>query len=353
MMDRLLSVVIAVSLALLIWLYTRSREQETLDNVHVPIEVALAPRQADLFSLELPASPTVVVSFNGPPTRLRELQMMLQRKEVHVVKTITVPDDRLNVSRFSDAAVFEASDIQAPPGVTPIVLEGRNRVPYTLHRLVERQLPVRFDCVRDISQAGQIYVEPATVLVRGPREVLDRVQAIPTQPSELPARPLHAPANVAAFGRVPLVEELEGRPVRVTPSRVVVRVPGLARKVYELNDVPVQFLCPSNFHLRPRFIDERAGKVTIKLLGPVKDEPPKVHAYIDLSKGKFVSGLNHEPLQIEYPREYQLAQEAPRVVAFELLPGDFVPDGLGMPAPRDEGKTGSPPPSVPSGPPGD
>jgi hypothetical protein len=38
-------------------------------------------------------------------------------------------------------------------------------------------------------------------------------------------------------------------------------------------------------------------------------------------------------LQIQLPGGFQLAQEPPRVVAFELLPGDFVPDGLGMPAP--------------------
>lgn len=95
--------------------------------------------------------------------------------------------------------------------------------------------------------------------------------------------------------------------------------------------MPVHFLCPANFHLRPKFIDERAGKITLKLLGPVQDEPPKVYAFIDLSKGKFVSGLNHEPLQLQLPRDFQLAHEPPRVIAFELLPGDFVPDGLGMP----------------------
>ena len=334
-MDRLLSVVIAVSLALLVWLYTQSRDQETLNSVTVPVELVLAPRQAELYSLEVPATPSIVVSFTGPPTRIRELHMMLQHKEVHLVKTITVPDDRLNVSRFSDAALFDASDIQAPPGVTPIVLEGRNRISYTLHRLVERKLPVRFDCVRDSSQAGPIILEPATVLVRGPRELLDRVQSIPTQPSELPARPLHAQPNVAAIGRVPMVEELEGRPVRVSPSRVVVRVPGQARKLYELNEVPVQFLCPSNFHLRPKFIDERAGVVTLKLYGPPQDEPPKVFAFIDLTRGKFTSGLNHEPLQLQLPKDFQLTGNPPRVIAFELLPGDFTPKGLGMPEKSD------------------
>jgi hypothetical protein len=170
------------------------------------------------------------------------------------------------------------------------------------------------------------------VRVRGPREVLDRGTFIATHASEL-ARSGHTPGHFAAVGRVPLVTELEGRPVRVTPPTVAVRVPGQARKLYELNEVAVQFLCPANFHLKPKFIDDRVGKVALRLYGPAQDEPPKVFAFIDLTRGKFTSGLNHEPLQIQLPRDFMLAQEAPRVVAFELLPGDFVPDGLGMPTP--------------------
>lgn len=332
MIDRLLSLVMAVCLALLIWLYARSREQEMLDNVPVPVEVVLSPRQADLYSLELTGPPQIVVSFSGPAQRLRELHMMLQRKELHVVKTITVSEERLSEVRFSDVVVIAPGDINAPQGVTPLVTEGRNRIPVTLHRMVERRLPVRFDNLRD-GQTVPVILEPSSVLVRGPREVLDRVQFLPTQPSELPSRPMQSQSNLAAIGRVPLVEEIEGRPVRVTPPQVLVRVPAQARKIYELTDVQVQFLCPPNFHLRPKFIDERSGKVTLKLLGPAVDEVPKVQAFIDLSKGKFVSGLNHEPLQLQLPKDFQLTQDPPRVVAFELLPGDFVPDGLGMPVP--------------------
>jgi hypothetical protein len=332
MIDRFLSVVVAVSLALLVWLYARSREQETLDNVTLPVQVVLAPRQVEQYDLEVTGSSQVVLSFTGAPARIRELQGMLQRKEVHLTKTITVPDERLKESRYSDAVVIEASDVNAPPGITPLVSEGRNRIPYRLHRLKEVRLPVVFDHLRE-GPTGPLIIEPPNVLVRGPCELLDRMRCIKTRPSELPSRPMHARPNIAAIGRVPLIDELEGRAIRVTPSQVLVRVPGQQRKFYELTDIGVQFLCPANFHLRPKFIDERAGKVTLKLFGPVQDEPPRVFAFIDLSKGKFTSGLNHEPLQLQLPRDFQLAQEAPRVVAFELLPGDFTPDGLGMPAP--------------------
>src|ERR1700722_17772728 len=177
MFDRLLSVVVAVSLALLVWLYARSREQEMLDNVAVPVQVVLSPRQAEQYHLELIGPAQVALSFSGAPARIRELQGMLQRKELHIVKTITVPDDRLKESRYTDAVVVEPSDINAPLGVTPIVSEGRNRVPFVLHRLIEKRLPVAFDHLRE-GQTGPIILEPATVLVRGPREILDRAQCI-------------------------------------------------------------------------------------------------------------------------------------------------------------------------------
>ena len=83
--------------------------------------------------------------------------------------------------------------------------------------------------------------------------------------------------------------------------------------------------------------------MNLELLGPVQDEAPRVHAYIDLSKGKFLSGLNHEPLQLQLPGGFQLVQEPPRVVAFQLLPGDFNPEGLGMPGPSSSPAVPTPP----------
>jgi hypothetical protein len=254
---------------------------------------------------------------------------VLQRKELRVSLTLTVPDERLQESRYSDVIRVEPGDVHAPPGVTVTLVEGRNRIPVTLHRLVERRLPVRFDHVHD-EPVGPVVLEPATVLVRGPQEVLERVRSIPTEPSELPRRPVNLHPGAAVVGRVPLVQELEGRPVRVFPARVTVRVPAQLRKVYELTDVPVHFLCPANFLLRPRFLDERSGKVTLHLQGPAQDEPPKVLAFVDLSRGRFVSGLNHEPLQLQLPKDFQLAQDPPRVVGFELVPVDAVPVGGGL-----------------------
>jgi hypothetical protein len=318
MFDRLFSVLVAVSLALLVWLYARSRDQEVLDNVPLPVQVVVAPHQAEHYHLELTGPTQVPVSFTGPPARIRELQNMLQRRDLQIVLTVTVGDEHLREARYSGSLQVEPSDIHAPMGITPIVPEGRNRVPFTLHRQIERRLPVRFDYLREGSP-GPLVLSPPTVLVRGPQEVLDRVRDIPTEPSELPSGALRSPGSTAV-GRVALVRELEGRPIHVTPRDIQVRVVPRDRKIYELTDVPVQFLCPPLFQLRPKFLDDRDGKVCLRLTGPIQDEPPKVHAYIDLSRGQFPSGLHHEPLQLQLPRDFQLAGDGPpRVVGFELL----------------------------------
>src|SRR5581483_8183533 len=181
MVDRVFSAAVALSLALLVWLYARSRDQEILDNVPVPAQVTLAATQADNYSLEVTGNGQVLVSFSGSPARIRELRSILQRGELHALLTYAVADDRLGESRLADTLAVESSDIHAPPGVTAMPVEGRNRVPITLHRLVERRLPVRLD--HGPEEAGvTVELEPAAVLVRGPQEVLDRARDLPTQP---------------------------------------------------------------------------------------------------------------------------------------------------------------------------
>jgi hypothetical protein len=321
MLDRIISTVVALSLAMLVWLYARSRDQELLDNVSLPVNITLAAHQVEHFYLELGSAGQVMASFSGPPSRMRELNGLLQRNELRIEVTLVVPDERLNESRYSDTVVVDPNDVHVPSGVTVTLVEGRNRVPVTVHKLVERRLPVRFDHAGD-EPLGMIVIEPATVLVRGPQEVLERAHAIPTQPSELPTRPANAPFSAAAVGRVALVQELEGRPVRVEPARVTVRVPPQTRKIYSLPDVPIRFLCPANFSLRPAFYDERSSRVSLRLQGPVQEDTPKVHLFVDLTVGRFDSGKQNEPLQIQLPKDFVLVDEAPRVVTFDLQPGD-------------------------------
>jgi hypothetical protein len=337
MLDRFFSVVAALGMASLVWLYARSREQEMLDNVPVPVQIELAPGQADHYSLELAGPAQVPVSFAGPPSRLRELRGMLQRGELRVDVPLAVPEAHQNEPRYHDTVRIDAADIHPPSGVTPILVEGRNRIPVTLLRLVERRVPVRFEHATE-DQLGAAVVEPSSVLVRGPQEVLDHLRALPTRPFALPEPPEGTIAETVVLGPVPLTDEADGKPVRATPDAVTVRLT-LAPKyrLYEV-EAPIQFLCPPAFPRRPRFRNERDGKVTVRLLGPASEEAPKVTAYIDLTApGKFtaagVSGLYDEPLQVQLPTGFRLAQPLPRFVAFELASPETPTPAIGVQGP--------------------
>lgn len=323
MFDRLLSVVVAATLAVLIWLYVRSREHEVLDNVTLPVEVTLAPAMVDTFALELTGPSQVTLSFSGPPQRMRELHGMLQRKELTITKEIALPEERRNVNHIVDAVVIESGDVNPPPGVTMVPAEGRNRVPYVLHRMVEKELPVQFDRLRR-GLTNLVKVSPATVRVRGPREVVERARYIPTQPSELP---VWTSKSETATARAVLVTELEGRPVRVSPSEVTIRLEG---EEHVLKNVPVKFLVPPGFPFRPGFPHEGGGKIELRLIGPKRYDPPRVQAYVDLTKGRYLSGINKEPLEVHAPADF-VVTEKPQWVSFQLDPGDWVPDGLGLP----------------------
>src|SRR5262245_49767672 len=134
MFDRLLSLLVAVILSLLVWLYARSREQEVLDGVSLPVQVVLDPHQADLYQLELTGPAQVTAAFTGRPHRVRELQGMLRRREVPVVITVSAAEERLRDGLYTDTVVVGATHIQAPMGINAHVPEGANQVSYTIHR---------------------------------------------------------------------------------------------------------------------------------------------------------------------------------------------------------------------------
>jgi hypothetical protein len=322
MLDRIYSVAVALGMAALVWLYARSREQDLLDNVAVPVQIALAPAQADHYRIDVGGPSQVPVSFAGPPSRLRELRGMIQRGELRVDVNLEVPEAHQNEPRYQQVVRIDQDDIHAE-GVTPILVEGRNRLLVTLYRLVERRLPVRFEHGPD-DLVGQPAIDPPTVLVRGPQEVLDHLRALPTQAVALPPPPEGPAADPVELGPVPLADEAEGKPVTASPGSVMVRVTLRPRsRVYEV-EAPIHFLCPPGFSRRPRFLSERDGKLQVRLRGPASEEAPRVSAFIDLTgPGKFGaaadSGLYEEPVQLQLPAGFQLLAPSHCLATFQLV----------------------------------
>jgi hypothetical protein len=319
----LLEMLVAACLAFLVWLYTHSRGQETLDMISIPVQITLTPGVASHYDLEIHGSNRVPVSFSGPSSRIRELRALLQRGAVQAAVTVGVPAERQKDNTYRDTVEVQAAAIQVPPGVMAVVTEGRNQIPITLHRLAERHIPVRLEYAGE-QRISQVKLEPATILVRGPKAILDRTRAIPTQPyAPPPSWDTTARPDAVIRAQVALVNELEGRPVQLTPPTVSLRFRLHPRhKVYELTDVPVHFLCPPDCPWRPHFTPDQSGKVSLRLFGPECDETPVVQAYIDLTQGMFGQGRNVAPVRLQLPREFQLAQEAPPRVGFYLDPAE-------------------------------
>lgn len=313
-----LEIVVALCLAFLAWLYTRSRDQEILDQVPIPVQIQLAPAFASNYDLETGGTGRVAVSFAGPPSRIRELRRKLQRGLVQVSLKINVPDELMNEASFRDSVHVAANDVPVPPGVMAVVADESAMIPYTVRRLVERHLPVRLDYAGE-SRITQVKVEPATVVVRGPKDILDRLWSISTQPYFLPSSPEENAGNALIRGQTAVITELEGRPLQTTPKTVAFSFKVRPRqKTYELTGVPVHFLFPANFPWRAGFAGDQPGKVNLRVQGPASEEPPPVTAFVDLTGATFRRGRNLEPVRLQLPKDFQLAQDTAPLVGFTL-----------------------------------
>jgi hypothetical protein len=315
----LLEAIVSVCLAYLIWLYTHSRAGDSTDFVHVPVQLQLAPAQRDQFAIESQGPTRVNVMFSGPYARIRELRRKIQRGAVQAIVTLTVPEDRQHENSYSDVARVSIADVSVPPGVTVELADDNSTIPVTIHRLVERVLPVQLDATGEV-RVFNVKVEPSTVVVRGPKAILDRASFVPTQPCSLQAVTGNSSeGEPVARDQVALVTELEGRAIQVNPHHVNLRCNVAPKqKLYVLHDVPVHFLCPIDFPWRPRFVDERTAKVTLRLMGPATEGTPPVLAFVDLTSGTCARGRNLEPVRLQLPKDFQVVQNASPLVAFTL-----------------------------------
>ena len=55
-----------------------------------------------------------------------------------------------------------------------------------------------------------------------------------------------------------------------------------------------------------------------------------VVAFIDLTRGECKQGVNEGPLQLQLPRDCQLAQDLPGSLKFELVPTENASNWLGV-----------------------
>ena len=312
-----LELVVSVCLASLVWLYIHNRARNSIDRVAVPVQVQLALHQRDHFVLEVPESRSVMVSFTGPYARIREIRRKLQRGMLKANLTLTVPEEKKAEAMFTETLHIDEDAIAVPVGVKVEIAD--ESMPITVHRLSERMLPVKLEWTGD-ALVSHIKIEPASVMVRGPKSVLDRASFVPTQPYAVQVN-ADTQANIEANVRdqIALVTELDGRAIQASPASVPFRCRAVPKqKVYELIDVPVHFLAPKASPWMARFDNDKECKVTLKLIGPATDQPPPVLAFVDLTRGNLARGRNLEPLRLQLPKDFQLVQPTTALVTFYL-----------------------------------
>ena len=113
--------------------------------------------------------------------------------------------------------------------------------------------------------------------------------------------------------------ELDGRTIQANPALMQFRLKAAPKqKIYDLVDVPIHFLFPKDSPWRARFGNDKESKVTLKLVGPATDQTPPVLAFVDLTRGNLARGRNLEPLRLQLPKDFQLAQPATALVTFYL-----------------------------------
>jgi hypothetical protein len=315
---------ISLCFAFIVWLYIHSRGQQTLERVQIPVVVQLPPHQRDHFAIELPGSPKITASFSGSASRLRDLHRKIESGKVQAVVTYMISEDRQNESSICDILRVESSHLRVPPGVFAELHEESVPLPITVHRIVERTLPAKLEYSGDV-RLSQLKLEPATVLVRGPKAVLDRAQYAPTAPYVF-SKPSEDLAESETRDVAEVVTELEGRPIQTTPKQVTFKAKVQPKKrIYDVADLPIQFLTPPGFPFRVRFQDEKAAKTTLKVVGPTGEENPPVLAFVDLTKGSFSPGRNLEPLRLQLPKEFHPLDARPILVTFVLEEPERLP----------------------------
>ena len=316
MVDRIISAMLALGLASMIWLQTRNRDIDTLARVSIPLEISIPKEREGDFIINLRSKPQVEVSFHGSPRLMREVELRLKRDDFRIKMGISIPPERLLENSWEEQLTVEADSLPVLPlGVSVTLDERSNRISFLVTRIVERELPVRL--VTDLGTAPpDLVLDPPSVTVRGPKEVLQNAIFIPTQAAPVDSRP-GSPLRFPS--RVPIAQEIDGKQVVSTPPFVGIRQPARPQKTFEITDVSVAFLCSPNLGLKPRFINDRDAKVSVRVRGPIQDQPPVVYAFVDLTKARFLSGLTTEPILILPPPDFQLVQEDVKKVGIELI----------------------------------
>lgn len=196
----------ALGLAILLWMAVRADEPEAATFRNVPVNVDLRDPDWRLVEVE---PPSVHVTVLGPTSELLTLAGDPPR--------IVLPQER--VADSVETQVVPLQWVQLPRGATRsrVVALRPDTIRLRYERLASRTLPVRVRLEGEVAQgyelADSITTNPATVDVRGPADIVMRLDSVPLVAVDISG--LRSTTNVPAR-----VDSAALGPVRVSPAEV-------------------------------------------------------------------------------------------------------------------------------------
>lgn len=219
----LLPVLVAFSLAVIIWSALRQKTSHETTIEAVPIEIKTAE---DMAVLEL-SPETLDISFQGSQEDLR----LLDRKQVKVVLDLKGTQTESEITES-----IQMKDIKGGSGSARPTKIKPSEIRFKLDRKTEKSVPVK---PRVIGKPlfGEVYkteCEPAVVTVKGPEQFLAGLDLLHTEPLDVDGR-------VADFAKAVRVVRPEGgwvSEISQSEIRVTVKIKEQS-EIREIKDAPV------------------------------------------------------------------------------------------------------------------
>lgn len=212
------TLLLALLLASLVWYANALDRRERISERQLDASLTLVNVPANLVvTTDVPRSLTLRV--RGPLNRLRALEP---------ASTGVVIDLR-GVGEGDREFAVEARNVVVPAGVT-VVAVSPSQIALRLEALVQRRLPVRVKVSGEPATGFQVLAsraEPDSVEVIGPRQQLDRLGTVPTEPVAVDGLEGAVEAVVAVRSPLPLVRIIQPLTVRavveVGVQKIVIR----------------------------------------------------------------------------------------------------------------------------------
>ena len=290
---KLISLILAVGL----WYYAVGEEKvEVTRTLTVEIKI-----DNEKMSIVGTSTRVAQVTFQTPRSLLANLTSE-ELKAQHRIKKIDSPGDY--------SFRLEPSEIRLPSDQIRVVRIEPEVIEVKVDEMIVQKLQVEPIFLGEPAigyrlEAGEVQLDPNSVLIEGPKSQIEKLGKIKTQPIDLVGR-------VRSFRKTVRLDVDPGFKV-LTESLVDAYVPireAIAEKTFE--NIPVKILgAPASLNR----ITVEPGQVNLIIKGMSKDlevfEPGDILAYVEVTG--LPEGVQNLPLQVRLPPSLSLKDNAPTI----------------------------------------